>query len=158
MNTISDTFYVMAGIVVISWVLSRVMDGEPIFPEPDDLTDLEALLKYGVGFISIILLIAATGLLEYFFTGVYVRIATTLVMVVLIYAILRYRFRPSLLLIGLCATLLLFNPIMIVVMQRSQWIIVDIAVAVVLPLLVYRYVTYNKKRERKSVKAKSSNS
>lgn len=155
MDTISGTFMVMAGIAVVSWVLSRLMEGDAIFPKPYLMEDFDGVIKLGVGFVSAILLLAAIGLFGYDFAVVYVRVATTIVMLVLIYSLLRYRFRPSLLLLGVIATLVLFNPLEPVTMERSQWILVDIAVAVVLPLFAYRYITYHTKRDEKIANARA---
>lgn len=155
MDVILGTFTVMAGIVAVSWVLSSLMEGDSIFPKPYHIEDFGGLIKLGVGFVSAILLIAAIGIFGYDFAVVYVRVAITIVMLVLIYSLLRYHFRPSLLLFGLIATLVLFNPLKPVTMERSQWIIIDIAVAAMLPLLAYRYITYHTRREEKIAEARA---
>lgn len=155
MDTILGTFTVMAGIVAVSWVLSRLMEGDSIFPKPYLIEDFDGVIKLGIGFVSAILLLAATGIFGYDFAVVYVRVATTIVMLALIYSLLRYRFRPSLLLLGVITTLVLFNPFKPVTMERSQWIVVDLAVAVVLPLLAYRYITYHTKREEMIAEARA---
>lgn len=155
MDTISGTFTVMAGLAAVSWVLSRLMEGDSIFPKPYLMEDFDGVIKLGVGFVSAIMLLAAIGLFGYDFAVVYVRVATTIVMLVLIYSLLRYRFRPSLLLLGAIATLVLFNPLEPVTMERSQWILVDIVVAVVLPLLAYRYITYHTKRDERIANARA---
>ncbi len=74
-------------------------------------------------------------------------------MIVLIYALLRYRFRSSLLLLGLIATLVLFNPVESVTMERSQWIVVDAVLAATLPLLTYRYLVYHREDKIAEVRA-----
>lgn len=154
MDTISGTFLVIAGIAAFCWVLSRLMEGDSIFPKPHILEDFDGVIKLGIGFVSIILLVAATGIFGYDFAVVYVRVAVTIVMLVLIYSLLRYRFRPSLLLLGVLLTLVLFNPIEPITMERTQWIVVDVAVAVILPLLAYRYIAYHTKREERVVEAR----
>ena len=109
MNVYSVTFLVMAILAGISFVLYRLREGEPLLPKPDDIEDVRDVVGFFVGFTSIIVMLAAIGNSDPGFY-VYVRVAVTFTMLASIYYLLRYRLVPSLLLIGLIATLVLFNP------------------------------------------------
>ena len=150
MDVYSGTFLVMAVLVGISFALSRLMEGEPLLPKPDDIEDVRGVVGLAVGFTSVIVLLAALGIFGSVFY-VYVRVAVTFTMLISIYYLLRYRLVPSLLLIGLIVTLVLFNPFALVTMERSSWIIVDLIVAAGLPLLTYIFVTHHKARERRNI-------
>lgn len=150
MDVYSGTFLVMAVLVGVSFVLSRLMEGESLLPKPDDIEDVRGVVGLAVGFTSVILILAAIGIFGSDFY-VYVRVAVTFAMLIAIYYLLRYRLVPSLLLIGLVVTLVLFNPFALVVMERSSWIIVDLIVATGLPLLTYIFVTYHKAKEQRNI-------
>jgi len=150
----SGTFLVMAALVGISYVVSRIMEGEKLLPKPEDIEDVRGVLSLAVGFTSVLMILAVIGVFGADFY-VYVRIAVTFAMLISIYYLLRYRLVPSLLLIGLATTLVLFNPFALITMDRSNWIIVDIAVAVALPLLTYMYIVRHRTREARITNKKS---
>lgn len=149
MDVYAGTFLVMAVLVGISFALSRLMEGESLLPKPDDIEDVRGVVGLAVGFTSVIAILAAIGIFGSDFY-VYVRVAITFAMLISIYYLLRYRVVPSLLLIGLVTTLILFNPFALVVMDRSSWIIVDLIVAAGLPLLTYMFVIHHKAREQRN--------
>lgn len=151
MDPILGTFLVFVGFFAISWVIDRATGGEgfSIGVRSGTIDDVEEFVRWGPIIIAGILLLAAIGWPGYIFETVYTRVAITFIASFLIYQILRYHFRPSLLLIGLVITLILFNPFKIVTMDRSMWIIVDILVALTLPTLGYFYNNYHNKREDK---------
>lgn len=148
MEALPGSFFVLSILLAGSYLLSRLMEGEPVFPKPDDVEDVEGLLKLGLGFTSALMLLVAIGIFGYDFT-LYVRIAVTFVMLILIYYVMRYRALPSLLMIGLLTTLVIFNPIDPVTMSRGEWILIDLAVAIGLPALAYLYIKRHKKREQR---------
>lgn len=150
MNVYSVTFLVMAILAGISFVLYRLREGEPLLPKPDDIEDVRDVVGFFVGFTSIIVMLAAIGNSDPGFY-VYVRAAVTFTMLASIYYLLRYRLVPSLLLIGLIATLVLFNPFALVVMKRSSWIIADLLVAAGLPILTHIFVTHHRVRELRNI-------
>jgi|GEM_PF-1785869 membrane protein len=150
MNVYSVTFLVMAILAGISFVLYRLREGEPLLPKPDDIEDVRDVVGFFVGFTSIIVMLAAIGNSDPGFY-VYVRVAVTFTMLASIYYLLRYRLVPSLLLIGLIATLVLFNPFALVVMKRSSWIIADLLVAAGLPILTHIFVTHHRVRELRNI-------
>lgn len=150
MNVYSVTFLVMAILAGISFVLYRLREGEPLLPKPDDIEDVRDVVGFFVGFTSIIVMLAAIGNSDPGFY-VYVRVAVTFTMLASIYYLLRYRLVPSLLLIGLIATLVLFNPFALVVMKRSSWIIADLLVTAGLPILTHIFVTHHRVRELRNI-------
>ena len=150
MNVYSVTFLVMAILAGISFVLYRLREGEPLLPKPDDIEDVRDVVGFFVGFTSIIVMLAAIGNSDPGFY-VYVRVAVTFTMLASIYYLLRYRLVPSLLLIGLIATLVLFNPFALVVMKRSSWINADLLVAAGLPILTHIFVTHHRVRELRNI-------
>ena len=150
MDVYAGTFLVMAVLTGVSFILSRLMEGATLLPKPDDIEDVRGVVGPAVGFTSVIVALAAIGIFGSDFY-VYVRVAVTFAMLISIYYLLRYRLVPSLLLIGLAATLVLFNPLALVVMERSSWIIVDLIVAAGLPLLTYIFVTHHRAREQRNI-------
>lgn len=137
-------------IVVVAYPMIRELDGDSsakTFNKPS-LYDLEGYLQLGIGFIVVLMLLAALGIFGYDFYW-YVRIATSVVVLILIYQLLRYRLALSLLLFGFVATLILFNPFERVTMSRGDWIVVDIAVALILPGFAYIFITRQKAREKR---------
>ena len=153
MDVYAGTFLVMAILVGASFALSRLMDSEPLFPKPYDANDVKGVVGFAVGFTSIIAILAALGIFDFDFY-VYVRVSITMAMLFSIYYLLRYRFMPSLLLMGLITTLVIFNPFVLVTMERSSWILVDIAVAILLPLLTYTYANHHIAREKRNTDKK----
>jgi len=154
MDVYSGTFLVMAILVGISFILSRLMEGESLLPKPDGVDDIQGAVGLAVGFTSVIALMAATGIFGTDFY-VYTRVSITFAMLFSIYYLLRYSLIPSLLLVGLVASLVLFNPFELVVMERSSWIIVDLVVAAGLPVLTYLFVAHNRAREKRILHKKS---
>ncbi len=49
MDDILGSFTVMASIVAICWVLSRLMEGGSIFPKPYLIEDFDGVIKVGAG-------------------------------------------------------------------------------------------------------------
>lgn len=115
--------------------------------------DVEGWLQLGIGFITILMLIAAVNLFGDYDYYVYLRIATTATAVFLAYYILKYNFRPSLLLAALLATMILYNPIEPVTMPRNEWILFNLGTAVILPLLAHYYVAEGKAKFKAKLKS-----
>lgn len=153
MTSYSTVFIVIATLALISYVLSRLMDSEPIIPKKPDIYDVEGVVGLAAGFTAFVAILSAIGVFGNDFY-VYTRVAITLTMIIAIFYLLYFRIAISLLLIALFTTLVLFNPFELVVFSRPTWIMIDLAVAVVLPLLTYRYVKSHKERIRQENRIK----
>ncbi len=133
---------ILVGIMVVTRPMRRELNGDNVAKKDKklDLYELEGYLQLGVGFVVVLMLLAAfLGISDYAFYF-YIRVATSVVMLILSYQLLKYRLKPSLLLLSFIITLILFNPIDRVVMLRNEWILVDLTVALALPALTYLHI------------------